>query len=378
MVNQLSWPGQIKEMHHYWQKQIFLYVLVFVSFFFMFHQFGVVPPPFPWSDEASAGQDAVATLNGGFRLHYPDQGGGGNLWVYLATLAFLLLEPNIFALRWLAGVAGLFAVVFFYAAGLELFRIIAPLKKSQWLAFLSALGLAVSTWHLIMSRVAWPPVLGSIAVSAMTFFLWGGLRTKRLQAFVGLGVVVGLSLYLYVPSRLIGLVVIIFLTVESILSLVQHKPIQWWLLRYQFLLTIGVAVIVAAPMLGLYLAYPDTFTTRIEEVRIQTDTSSWLEQVSRNLYFYADSFGFALNLDRLPIDGLILGSITSILFLAGLLIAFWQISTPLSRYVLIWWFLLIIPGVVSPTLAYDPSILRRVIGILPVRVCLPYRLPKRW
>ena len=59
----------------YFQRAIFVIILGLVASFFMFYQLGEVPPPYPWSDEASAGHDAKATLRGEFSLYYPDQGG---------------------------------------------------------------------------------------------------------------------------------------------------------------------------------------------------------------------------------------------------------------------------------------------------------------
>jgi hypothetical protein len=109
-------------MRYYPSNRTFLIVLTFVASFFMFYQLGKVPPLYPWSDEASAGQDALATLNGDFRLYYPDQGGGGNLWVYLATLAFWLIEPNLLTLRWLTGLIGVLSVLWLYGAANELLR----------------------------------------------------------------------------------------------------------------------------------------------------------------------------------------------------------------------------------------------------------------
>ena len=64
-----------------------LVLVLAIAAFFLFYRVGQWPPPYPRPEEAAAGKDALAVLRGDVRLSYPDQGGGGALWVYLAALA---------------------------------------------------------------------------------------------------------------------------------------------------------------------------------------------------------------------------------------------------------------------------------------------------
>jgi hypothetical protein len=272
----------------YFQRAIFVIILGLVASFFMFYQLGEVPPPYPWSDEASAGHDAKATLRGEFSLYYPDQGGGGNLWVYLTALAFLAVARELITMRWLVGLVGVMTVLVTFGALTELFRTFMPLRRAQRLAFIGALWMAVAAWFVTMSRIAWPPALTPLAVSATFLLLWRGLRTGRTGNFIGAGIILGLGAYLYLPTRFTLLVPLAFFTLESGLSWLGKEKPFWWPYRQKLLLALATALLVALPMLVLFFVMPEAMVGRAMEVQNQEDEPR-LEILSRGLLFHLDA-----------------------------------------------------------------------------------------
>lgn len=358
-------------MQDVWIKYIYLTLLGLVASFFMFFQMSQVPPPFPWLDEASGGYDAMATLRGNISLYYPEQGGGGNLWTYLAALMFWFTGPNILVLRWLVGLVGVLSVLCAFGVSSELFRTFMPLKRAWAVAFLAALWLAISTWHVTMSRVAWPPSLVPLIVSLTFLFLWRGLRTGRLRNFLGMGLALGLSVYLYVPGRFIVIVPLTFFALEAIISLTKKKRPEWRQVYRQLLFAAGAALAIALPMLMLFIATPEAFFGRAREVYALNEGSP-VDTIVRGVIFHADTFGFTLNLARSPFERLTLGSITTLFFLIGLLVTIWRITIPASRFMIIWWFLLLVPSLIAPPPnSVDITYLRRPIGSLPVTFAFP-------
>jgi hypothetical protein len=344
-----------------------LVVLSVVASFSMFYEIGSVPPPYPWSDEASAGQDAVATLKEGISLNYPDQGGGGVLWVYLVALLFHATGPSLLAMRWLVGAVGVVSVLFAFGTLSELFRTFMPLERARWFALLASLWMATSFWHTTMSRVAWPPPMTAALVSAAFFFMWRGMRLRQPIYFIAMGIVIGVSMYTYLPGRFLMIVPIVYLTLAVASRLIKRQHVVAQDAVRMLGVTVAAAVLVTLPLLVAHLSSPYELVRRVTEVRAYEDEPI-IAVVWRGLHLHADAFGFTLNLGRSPLEGLVLGDVGTLFFLAGLFTTVWRFRAPAARFMLLWWCVLLGPSVLAPSPpgSSDPTMLRRAIGALPV------------
>ena len=112
--------------------------------------FGQVPPGL-YHDEAYHGLDVVDVLQGRLSFYFPANNGREPLFIYIIALAVGLLGRSPFALRMAAFFAGLLTVAATAAMGRVLF--------SRRVGLLAAAVLAVTLWHVHLSRVGFRAVL---------------------------------------------------------------------------------------------------------------------------------------------------------------------------------------------------------------------------
>lgn len=123
---------------------------------------------------------------------------------YLIAFSIAVLGPTDFAVRLPAALAGVALVAGVYLLGRELF--------DQWAGLLAAAFLAISPWHVQVSRLAFRAGLTPVCI---TFGLWLFIRAvRRGRSLVPGAVVLALSLHTYLAARaflpllLLGLVAV--------------------------------------------------------------------------------------------------------------------------------------------------------------------------
>ena len=167
-------------------------------------------PPGLWYDEAVNGVDIRMVLSGqGLPLYFAANGGREPLFIYLQAISVALFGPTPFSLRLVSALVGTATVAAVYACGRELFS---PLRGAfaridgRWAAALAAATLAVTYWHVSLSRVglraALLPLLSAFAMLAFWRVWTGG----RIRSYAWTGVWFGLSLYTYTSARVLPLV----------------------------------------------------------------------------------------------------------------------------------------------------------------------------
>jgi len=162
--------------------------------------FGKVPPGL-YGDEAYHGLDVLDILNGCFSMYFPANNGREPLFIYLVASTVGLLGKSPFALRLPAVPVGLLTVAATMAMGRALF--------SRRVGLLSAAVLAVTLWHVHLSRVAFRAVLLPLLTALMVWQGALGVREameKRARGgwwrhWVAAGVFYGLSFYTYTAAR---------------------------------------------------------------------------------------------------------------------------------------------------------------------------------
>ena len=124
------------------------------------------------------------------------------LYAYLTILPIKLFGLNEFAVRLPSALGGVFSVVLVYFLIIELF-------KSGLLAILSSLFLAISPWHISLTRGAFEMSLACFLVPLGLLFFFKGEKNKNfliLSSLVfGLSLFASHSLRYYVPFVLITL-----------------------------------------------------------------------------------------------------------------------------------------------------------------------------
>lgn len=213
-------------------KRFFLLgFIVFIAFFLRFWQLGQNPPSLTW-DEAAWGYNAYALGFDGrdefgrFLPHdYLESFGDFKppVYAYLDIIPIKIFGLTEFATRFPSALLGSLTVI------LTFYLVIAIFKDSEKklideniLAFFSALSLAISPWHINLSRAAFE-------ANVSTFFLVLGvycfvLFTQKKNYYLFFSAVsFVLSLYTFNTARVVAPLLIIALAIGYRKSLLAHK-----------------------------------------------------------------------------------------------------------------------------------------------------------
>jgi 4-amino-4-deoxy-L-arabinose transferase-like glycosyltransferase len=156
----------------YLKKYSFLFVIL-IAFLLRFWNLGITPPSLYW-DEVSQAYNSYSILNTGYDEHKEFiplarfQAFGdykAPTYIYLDILPILLLGQTEFAVRLPSALFGSLTVVLAYFLSLEIFFVN---KKKHFISVITSLMLAISPWHIQLSRVAYE-------ANIATFFTIGGI-----------------------------------------------------------------------------------------------------------------------------------------------------------------------------------------------------------
>lgn len=372
-------------------------------------------PPGLFGDEAVNGMDALDALAGRPQVFYPANYGREGLHMVLLAPAIRWLGPTALAVRLPSVLAGVATALATYWLGRELFA--KTWLRGTMTPLLAALFLSTSYWHIHFSRFGirgvFTPLLAALAFAAF----WRGVnriadtidsghrvsREGRVWGWLLLaGFFTGLGVHFYTASRLIPILIGVFLLVQAVMvwllrrrtakglrSPLQPEPsdpesedaarkgavsTHPSLLARAFGPLVGlyvVAALVFAP-LGLYFLHtPGSLTQRASAVSLANPEISGGDPLGRLLqaavanvmqFFWPGAGDMArfYNLPGRPVFDLL----TAAFALAGLALCLWALKRGSSPHLfLLLWF----PVMLTPTfLAVDrfPT-LPRALGVLP-------------
>jgi 4-amino-4-deoxy-L-arabinose transferase-like glycosyltransferase len=196
------------------------------------------------------------------------------LFYWLAAASMRLLGTTLFSFRLAAALCGLATIALTYLLGRELFHD-APAVERRWVPLLATALIAVSYWHVHVSRYgfranAMPPL-----VTASMLLMWRGLRREQWIALAAGGLLCGLAANTYLAIRAFPLV-LLPLGLWAILALPPHGerepnelPRRW---RRKRLLQVGVfgsaALVAFAPLGIFFLRNPAYFGIRMGQASL--------------------------------------------------------------------------------------------------------------
>jgi len=340
--------------------------------------FGDVPPGL-YHDEAYHGLDVVDVLNGNPALYFPANNGREPLFIYLATLTVGALGRSPFALRLAAFPVGMLTIAASIAMGRVLF--------SHRVGLLTGAVLAVTLWHVHLSRVAFRAVLLPLFIALTAWQVAVGCRRGTQspagrRAWLAAGALYGLSFYTYSAVRFtpIALVVLVIYAMA-----IRHWPRRLW----AGLARAGLAAALVLTPLAVYtLIHPDIVLGRLSQVSITDPAINngdfWGTLLTHTLrtagmFFLRGDRIWRHNVPWRPIFDPLLGAA----FIVGVGVALRRARRQSAAgFVLLW-----VAVMSGPTLlAEDAPHFLRAVGILPVVALLPalgmewigQTIAKRW
>lgn len=260
-------------------------------------------PPEMTSDHVEKILDAQSVLDGFPQVFFPNNGGREAIQFYL--MAFLSHIPglgmNFFTLKFLSALEGLITIPIMWWLGRAMIGDEEPELGNVVGLALAAL-VAVSYWHVALSRLGLRIVLTTLFTSLVIIFFSRALRYGRRGDFIKTGLALGFGLYAYQAMRMVPVVIIVGLVLAGIFYTVRYftgRQSEWGIQRLilNSAVLVGVSLIVFVPLLGFSLQHPDDFWRRTQgrffgDDIIQT-TNEQGELVERQATFQEriDAFG---------------------------------------------------------------------------------------
>ena len=329
-----------------------LVLIVLAAMFFRLWRLHGVPPGC-WSDEAENGLETLRILGGDWVVFTPRNGGRGSLQFFWTAPFFAALGANAFSLRLASAIVGILTVP-------ALWYLI-----KQWtpgrLGLYGAGFLALSSWHVIISRLGFDAVMVPLFDVLVVLAIVRGCRTGSLFWFGAAGLLAGVANYSYAAARLTPVLgAIAFLLFKS--TLPGRRRI-WGAA------TAAMAFCIAlAPLASYALSHPADMTKRgarisvVSRVVEQRSLSPLAENALATVRMFHET-GDANGRHNVP-GRPTLDLISGLLFLAGLGAA-WRRRWPRESVLMIVWLALelFFGGVLTDQ---APHALRTISAIVPV------------
>ncbi len=349
-------------------------IILLGAVFLRFFQLSVIPPGLNF-DEGAHGIDALTILNGHFISFSWEGGGREALFAYMVAVFVQIMGRIPLAIHLPAALASLLAVAATFGVGYTLFedsgdqtRLFGKvsLQYHHFVALLATAWMAFSLNQTILGRTGWRANYFLLLLLVAVWFLWAGMRRNHLGLLVGAGVATGLLPYTYIPARLFPILILLFVGSSLFLGQISNSDRQR--LQRGALLYVGVAGLVAAPILLFFLLNPDAFFYRSKYLWIAdsaVNQGSLGGTLLQSVISHIKAFGLEgdsrliHNFQSLPL----LGPIQSLFFWGGLGYSIVHWRRPAHRFLLFWFFLMLVPAV----MAFDnnPPNFLRMMGAIP-------------
>jgi DNA-binding beta-propeller fold protein YncE/4-amino-4-deoxy-L-arabinose transferase-like glycosyltransferase len=218
---------------------VILVLILLLAFGLRAYRVDIMPPGF-WTDEGNDGIEALQVLSGEFPTPFRvDWGGNPAMKSFYNALAVKLLGRNKIAIRGVAVAFGTLSVFFTYLLARQLF--------SARLALLASFLLAVSRWHIHRSRFDSVVIGGAFFQVLAFYFLFRGLRSRRLSDFAWAGLALGFGLNSYHGARIAPVIVVVLMVHQILLR--RGDFVRRY---YKAFATLVLGAVVLFAPLGLY------------------------------------------------------------------------------------------------------------------------------
>lgn len=250
------WPATRRSR---WLEGVAFLLILALAVFLRTYRLDAIPPAI-YVDETNAGLNALGVLEGNgvspFATGWYETPNG---YIYYMAAIFRFLGANWLSLKLVSLIPAILTVPAVYLLGRELFGPSAGL--------MAMLLMAVSRWHLTMSRWGWNETAPPLFEVLTFYFLFRGLRNRRSLEYALSGLIAGLVVYTYLSSRLVIATLVLYV-VYWFLS--DPEGIRSSLGRsWQGILILAAAAIIAVAPIGVtYVRNPFSFANRSSEINV--------------------------------------------------------------------------------------------------------------
>ncbi len=369
------WPGRSlrrlvrdQRVHLSWPT-VGVLVAMAVAAFFRLHRIGTIP--LEMGPDLPLNQFNIAQiLAGEYPIFFTSHPGREGLFFYLAAPVAAALGLSHGSIKVTSALVGILTVPAVYWLGRELY--------DRWAGVLAAGFLAISHWHIMLTRVGYRASLMPLLVALSWLFLLRGLRRGRAHDYALSGLWAGLGLQTYnafmvAPPLFVGVLLIAWAGRRRLDVNVHGRAIAMWVL---------VALLAALPLARYasedaesYLYRVATRATDREQPLPEGLAATLVGNAGRAaaMFHHVGDIVYTTNVPHHRQ----LGFGTGVLFVLGLGYAACH-----GRRKQVWTVWLLLPGFLMPSImalafpAEVPSAVRSI-GALPAAVILPALATRR-
>jgi len=194
-------------------------------------------------------------------IFFANNGGREPFQMYAIALFSHLpgMGINHLTIKVLAAIESMLTLPFLFWMGYEVFN-----SKNQRLRILVSLLLtalvAVSYWHVAISRQGLRIVLMPLITSVLIIYLTRALRHNRRADFIKTGLALGFGLYMYQAVRILPVVIVVAVAIGVYFGSKNWR--QRWRYVLNLLVLVWISFMVFLPMFHYSLDFPELFWRR--------------------------------------------------------------------------------------------------------------------
>jgi 4-amino-4-deoxy-L-arabinose transferase-like glycosyltransferase len=244
------------------KRLLILFFIVILAGILRFWNLGQNPPALTW-DEVAWGYNAYALgIDGrdefGRLLPYDYLESFGDfkppMYAYLDIIPIKLFGLTEFAIRFPSAFFGVLTVLFTYFLTRRIFN---NSKSKEQYALFSALFLAISPWHIMLSRAAFEANVANFLIVLGVWGILAAVQDKKMYLIIS-AISFALSLYTFNTARIVSPILIILLVIAFWKKLFKIKKIVFF--------SALIGTIIFLPILGFLLS--SKASLRFQEVNI--------------------------------------------------------------------------------------------------------------
>lgn len=272
------------------KKHIYLGLILLLAILLRFWSLGNNPPSLTW-DEAAWGYNAYSLGIDGrdefgrlLPFNYLESFGDFKppMYAYLDIIPIKIFGLNEFAVRFPSAFFGVLTVLITYFLTKRIFW---DSKSKEVYALFSALFLAISPWHINLSRAAFEANVATFFIVVGVWLFLVAVQGKKWVILLSVSSFV-LSIYTFNTARIVSPILLI------LLSLIFWRTL--WRIKYQTFMAVVLGVVLIAPIAS-FLVSPQA-RLRFKEVNIfwnldviertnqeiENDGSAWWSKIIHN------------------------------------------------------------------------------------------------